>query len=393
VVQVVMMAQALAAQALAAQDTVRVRADGPPKWGAEVRLVQEVALGELDGPPEYAFGRIYQGALAPNGAFYLYDANDRQLRQYDTRGRFTARVGREGSGPGEYRYVGGIDVTRDGLLAVFDANQRRLTWFDSAGKFVRDFTISRGAWDQFVLDSAGRMYFTVSVGGTVMEGPGTRQMYLRLRQDGTVIDSLIIPMLASSQNGRRTFALSTTDGHRWNFTERGLIAPNQAGGYAAATTNAYRIVVNNGEESVQVIERSHSPVRLEREERADWLRLAEFFSRRPEGQREYEIPYVKPPLRALRTDNLGRIWAEVWVKAEKRNLPPTLPDGREQLLFWRERTTFDVISSAGEYLGRVALPAETVLLDIQGHRLLTRGKGPDGEDRVIVFRMAVPDRP
>jgi hypothetical protein len=102
---------------------------------------------------------------------------------------------------------------------------------------------------------------------------------------------------------------------------------------------------------------------------------------------------VKPPLRALRTDNLGRIWAEVWVKAEKRNLPPTLPDGREQLLFWRERTTFDVISSAGEYLGRVALPAETVLLDIQGHRLQTRGKGPDGEDRVIVFRMAVPDRP
>jgi hypothetical protein len=381
------------AQALEAQDTVHVRADGPPTWGAVVGLVQEVAIGELDGPPEYAFGRIYQGALAPNGAFYLYDANDRQLRRFDPRGRFTGLIGREGSGPGEYRYVGGIDVTRERLLAVFDANQRRLTWFDSAGKLVREFTNSRGAWDQFVLDTAGRMYFTVSVGGSLMEGPGTRQMFLRMRQDGSVIDSLLIPMLASRQTGRGTFALSTADGHRWNFTERGLVAPNQAGGLVAATTHAYRIVVNDGAGRVLLIERSHRPVHLEREERADWVRAAEYISRRPGAEREYDIPDVKPPLRALRTDHLGRIWAEVWVKAEKRDLPPTLPDGRPQLLFWRERTTYDVFSSAGDYLGRVALPAETVLLDIQDNRLLTRGKGPDGEDRVLIYRMTVPDHP
>jgi hypothetical protein len=237
------------------------------------------------------------------------------------------------------------------------------------------------------------MYFTVSVGGTLTEGPGTRQMYLRLRQDGTVIDSLVIPILSSSQTGGRTFALSTSDGHRWNFTERGPIAPNQAGGYAAATTHAYRIVVNDGAGQILLIERSHRPVPLEREEKAGWVRAAEYISSRPGAEREYAIPDVKPPLRALRTDQLGRIWAEVWVKAERRNLPPTLPDGRPQLLFWRERTTFDVFSHAGVYLGRVVLPAETILLDINGNRLLTRGKGPDGEDRVIIYRLDVPSRP
>lgn len=63
------------------------------------------------------------------------------------------------------------------------------------------------------------------------------------------------------------------------------------------------------------------------------------------------------------------------------------------MLFWKERTTYDVFSPAGAYLGRVRLPAETVILAIQDHRLLTRARGPDGEDRVIAYRLDIRDRP
>ena len=70
-----------------------------------------------------------------------------------------------------------------------------------------------------------------------------------------------------------------------------------------------------------------------------------------------------------------------------------MPGGRRRTLFWKEPNTFDVFAPTGTYLGRVVLPAATMLLDIRGNRLYTRGKGADDEDQVVVYRMAVPDRP
>ena len=70
-----------ASVALGAQDTIRVRADGAPAWGRDVRLVPELTIGRLDGPPEYALGRIYMAAPERSGAVYLFDANDIALRR------------------------------------------------------------------------------------------------------------------------------------------------------------------------------------------------------------------------------------------------------------------------------------------------------------------------
>jgi hypothetical protein len=65
-------------------------------------------------------------------------------------------------------------------------------------------------------------------------------------------------------------------------------------------------------------------------------------------------------------------------------------NGGKQILYWREQTTFDVFSPAGQYLGRVALPQQAVLLAINGNRLYVRAKGPDDEDRLVVLRLDVP---
>jgi len=374
------------------QDTVRVRADGPPAWGANVRLVEELAIGQVDGPPEYAFGRIYQAAPESDGAFYLYDANDGQIRRYDARGRFTGLIGRKGGGPGEYQTVGGMMVDASGLLVVFDPGSRRITHFGPDGKVRREMSISRGAFNAFVMDNAGRMYFIVTAGGRLTEGPGAQQQFLRLSPDGKVLDSLPFPRLTAGTAIARTFALSTSDGMRRNFNEENLVAPYLAGGILAGASNAYRVIVSDGSRRVTVIERSQEPVRLASEERAQWLEWAD--TMRLRSGRPYEIPRVKPLIRNIRSDHLGRIWVEVYVEAEKRtHLPPVRADGGKQILHWRERTTYDVFSPQGQYLGRVALPEQSVLMAIRGNRLFTRGKGHDEEDRLVVFRMMIPDRP
>jgi hypothetical protein len=374
-----------------AQDTVRVRADNPPLWGANVRLVQELAIGQLDGPKEYAFGRIFHAAPASDGSVYLYDADDRQIRRYDARGRFTGLIGRSGGGPGEYQHVGGMSVDTSGSLVVFDPGSRRVTHFGPDGKVRREFSTNRNSFDAFVIDSAGRMYFIVTAGGRMMEGAGVQQQFLRLTPDGNVMDSLPIPIGLRTPIPQ-TFALSTTDGVRRNFIEEPLFGPYLSGGLLSAQSGAYRITVRGDSRRVMVIERKSAPVRLGSEERSQWLEWADTMSLR--GRGPYNIPRSKPFLHELRSDHLGRIWAGVYVEAEKRtNLPPTRANGGKQILYWRERNSYDVFSPQGQYLGRVTLPQESALLAIRGDRLYTRGKGPDDEERVVVYRLAVPMRP
>lgn len=371
-----------------AQDTVRVRADGTPLWGANVRLAEELTIGELDGPPEISFGRIYYGALEPTGAFYLFDANDHQIRRYDARGRFTGAVGRRGGGPGEYQELAAMAVNADTLLVVWDAGSLRVTYFQPGGEVRRAFSATRAGFygDNFVADTAGLVYVKVSQGPGNREGPGVQYQFLRYRPNGTLADSVLIPVTP-----RLPFViwLSTSDGMRWNFTEQHFAVPYHGGGVLSATSHTYRVFVDNGHGRVAAIERAFRPVPLGAAERAEWEAWANYMTNRPGGaRRTYEIPRTKPPIRGLRSDHLGRIWVDVFVEAEKRNEPPRPPGDVRPLLTWKERTTYDVFSGSGQYLGRVQLPAQAVLLDVRDDRLLLRTKGEDGEDRVGVYRIA-----
>lgn len=373
------------APSLTAQDTIRVRSDGPPRWGSTVTLVQAMKIGQADGPPEYAFGNIYRAAAEPGGAFYLYDANDRQIRRYDAMGRFTGLIGRNGGGPGEYQHVGGMAVDRSGMLVVFDPGNRRLTTFRPDGSMERETRVTRSAFDPMVMDTAGRRYIISSVGGGLMEGAGARQQFLLLAQGGEVVDSLRFPRLVEPTAVRRGFALSTTDGVRMNFIAENFVAAYLTGGLVAASSTQYKVVVDNGRGRVMTIERKHDPVPLAAQERAQWLETADSMALRGGGP--YEIPRVKPPIRGLFTDATGRIWVHLYAAAEDRHEDAIMASGRRRTLFWKERNTFDVFNAQGAYLGRVVLPPETIVLTVEGNRLYARGKGPDGEDTVVVFRL------
>jgi hypothetical protein len=205
-----------------------------------------------------------------------------------------------------------------------------------------------------------------------------------------MLDSLSHPLNPWDFPLDKSFSLVTSDGMRWNFTERSIVAPYTPGGVLSANTHHYRFVVTTPDRRSLVVERKHEPVPLGRDERAEWVAWAEYFRTRPGGAaRQYEIPRMKPAIRSLSSDKSGRIWVDVFVSAERRNETPRGPGDARPLLTWKERTTYDVFSPKGAYLGRVALPAESVILAIQGERLYLRTKGPEGEDRVGVYRMIV----
>ena len=67
-------------------------------------------------------------------------AEHHELRWFDRRGRWLRSVGRQGSGPGEFRQINLLAQFGDSVL-VYDFALRRVSVFDSAGNYGRGTTI------------------------------------------------------------------------------------------------------------------------------------------------------------------------------------------------------------------------------------------------------------
>lgn len=116
-----------------------------------IQIAKLFSIGSLDGPgaipgaPQAiamdARGRIYASfELAPN-----------ELRAFDHAGRPLGRIGRTGSGPGEFRDVSEIVVMPGDSIAVFDGGNNRVTIFSSDWEVARSFPLA--GW----VDSAARL--------------------------------------------------------------------------------------------------------------------------------------------------------------------------------------------------------------------------------------------
>ena len=380
----------LLATTLAAQDTVVVHADGPPAWGPNVRLVAAFALGAVDGPPEYAFGLIGSTAVDGSGGFYVYDYRDVQIRHYDVNGRFTGVIGRKGQGPGEYGDVSGIDVAEDSLLIVCDPSTRRMTIFGPDGKVRRMVSPPahiRGSPPDCIAGREGIVFRRTRL---VQPRPGLKvpmigpvMQYMLSRLDGTFVDSMYLgPRLSEWQ-----WVLSTSDGMRHAFPAETLGAAWTGGGVLRAWSMAYRIAISTPDGHVVLIERKAPRVALTGPERAEWVAWDTYIHETHPGELPTSIPHEKPYFRDLMSDHLGRIWVQLYAKAEKRNMAPRPAGDPRPLLTWKERNTHDVFAPEGRYLGRVELPAESQLLAVRDDRVFLRLTGTQGEERIGVFRI------
>jgi hypothetical protein len=366
-----------------------IRADGPPAWGTNVRLMRSFAVGSLDGPPEYAFGSVHQVVGEKGGGFYVHDFREMQVRRYDAAGRFVTKIGRKGNGPGEYQQLLGMAVLGDSLLVTWDPPNARATVFDRDGTVRSSFTAALGGVsfgpNVFGLDNADRVY--------LQKGIRESRGYIRYRIDGTILDTL--PAAVHDGSG---FVIFTADGARSSFGVSRVITPNTSGGLLVASPDTLGFSTVGVRNPITVVRR-HVPVRLGAAERREWEALAETFfkmaklQRPPPGSRRPEpmlarIPRVKPAVRAIRADRDGRIWLEVYTRAEQREVPSTRRTGTRPQISWHERNTFEVFSPSGQYLGRLALPAEHQLLDARGDRVWALTYGPNGEEQIVVFQIA-----
>lgn len=78
-----------------------------------------------------------RAVISSTGTILLANARNAQILEIGRDGRVVHSIGREGAGPGEFRFVGEFALIRDDTLLVHDARLRRISVFGPDRKFVR----------------------------------------------------------------------------------------------------------------------------------------------------------------------------------------------------------------------------------------------------------------
>jgi len=100
------------------------------EWARDARhesLAVTDSIGIETGDSNFVFGQIAGAAYAPDGRIAVLDMKQKAVLFYSPDGSFLMRVGRQGSGPGEFLMPSSISFYRDGSMVVGDAMAQKLT--------------------------------------------------------------------------------------------------------------------------------------------------------------------------------------------------------------------------------------------------------------------------
>lgn len=97
----------------------------------EFTRVDSLVLG---GPADGVFG--ITDLEMRDGNVYVVDEMAKTVHVFDPTGRRIRRMGRAGSGPGEFKMPASVALAEDGVLVVDPSHGKRLSLFDYDGKFI-----------------------------------------------------------------------------------------------------------------------------------------------------------------------------------------------------------------------------------------------------------------
>jgi hypothetical protein len=370
--------------AIADSAGVRLVTSGPRgEWGdgEAWRLVPDLRIGMVDGPPEYMFSQVAALALGPGDTIYVLDQGDKAVTAYDPQGRFVRRFGREGDGPGEFRAPGSMAAGRDGLL-VYDWRPRRLTRFSWTGEVVSTVLVEQ--WTPFGanLRMVGDTAFTLGMTGGQSAPPRPtdgRFWLVRFSTAGAVLDTLIADQGGESvvhrrENSVTVFGAPFARGPRWDVAPDGRVAYGRGDAYVIdlyANAPDVRLVarVRRTEPSLEATEADRSAYR----EPYQRPSLPEATRRRhAEILETVSYPATWPAYTQLLFDAAGRLWVRRPVHAGESVIPR------------------DVFTPEGVYLGEVTFPGRLNVLLIGDDAVYGVERDELDVPAVVRYRIARP---
>lgn len=221
-----------------------------------VRARLLATIGE-NSPTPFLLGEISGVAIDDSGLIYIADFQDPRIVVFSRLGRHLATIGRKGQGPGEFTAPTGPVIGADGALYV--RNMEQVVRFirdprtGIASRFDKTYAgPTMAPWRSklaSVIDRQGRFHFPLEVGKS--DGL-THYAYQRYSRDGRKLDSIPVPLYATSRSswasvqisegtGRVVPGLSMVPFHPvpvWAVTSRGTILSGPADRYELIETDS-----------------------------------------------------------------------------------------------------------------------------------------------------------
>jgi hypothetical protein len=344
-------------------DTIIVRTERGSRWG-DARVEPVLHIGVLEGAEEYIFGDVGGIVLSKEGLLYVLDVQVPAVRLYDTEGRHVCTFGRRGGGPGELAQPTGLGVLPDGRVLVSDPRNTRVNVYSADGEPLDSWPMpgNFSSSDQLHVTASGEAY----VVAMLSEPMSLRSGLIRVGPPGTPADTIQAPewefeppILVAQVESGQSRAISRAPvpfgpQSTWTFSPLG----HMVGG--VSTRYAIDAFLPDGR--VLRLERAVEPVPVAAGERAH----REFTATRNMRQTDpswrwsgSSIPSAKAPFTSVRADAEGRVWVRVAavgepIPSDERTEPK--PGGAPGPDPWREPVVYDVYAPDGVLLGTVPMP-------------------------------------
>ena len=381
-------------------DTTVVRTLSGSVWGAEATLVPEFAIGELDGPEEYLFGRMGSFAVDDDRNVYVLDTQAQHVQVFDSTGTYVRTLGGRGEGPGELSFGTSVATLPDGRVVVHEAMALRIQVYgpgpnetqqwrystDGAPTPARPVEVDRHGRTFVVgieMDPSGRVGLPL-----IAIGPEGTQLGTQLPPGADFEPpSLELQPTLGSFTSTVLVPIPLTASHYW--------ALHPSGHFVTGISSDYRIDLEL-DSGVLRIERVVVPVAVSAEERS-YLREDVIHGMRV-TQPDWRwngppIPTTRPPFRGLAAGRDGRIWVTLSTHAQPVDnefYDPQQPNSEPVL--WRSPLRYDVFEPDGTYLGTVVPPegfagARRPVFD--GNHVWAVTQDEIGVERIVRYRIVV----
>jgi hypothetical protein len=136
-----------------------------PLYGEDaISLEEDLSIGEAERREEYMLGYTVSIAVNDNEDIYILDIQQKNIRVFDSDGKYIKTIGRPGQGPGEMETPTQIQIISQNELVAFDLRRRSLEYFSSEGKFLkRNPLIKVGRPNRIIIDSNGDFIFSMGI--------------------------------------------------------------------------------------------------------------------------------------------------------------------------------------------------------------------------------------
>jgi hypothetical protein len=140
--------------------TVHLYSTPADSFAIEISRTPVVEIGSVEGSTTDALHDVRGAKRLRDGRIVVANGGSSELQVYDGAGRFLRAIGRSGEGPGEFGYLGGVDILSGDTLIALDIGLNRLVGFTADGEhlWTRPLKDASGTW----LAEASPGDFTVS---------------------------------------------------------------------------------------------------------------------------------------------------------------------------------------------------------------------------------------